>query len=270
MRKQGENTELIAAEIRREVLKIGAACGVAAHFGGALSIVDMLSALFFNAMKHDPKNPRWADRDRFILSKGHGVLAYLATLYVAGYVDRDTAYSFQTNGSPFTAHPVKNLDIGVETSSGSLGQGLPFAVGLALALRRAGKSSRVFVICGDGECNEGAIWESLLVACNHGLSNLTILIDSNGYQNDGDVVTVSGSVDLSAICRGFGAVVTNISGHDLKELAGALTADAERSKPLVIVCETVKGKGVAFMENNNEWHHNKLLENQLEDCLSGI
>lgn len=255
--------EQLANEIRHEILLIGSACGNSAHFGGALSMVEILCSLFFRIMTHDPKNPMWPDRDRFILSKGHGVLGYLATLYVSGYVDRATAYSFQQNGSPFTAHPVKNLEIGVETSSGSLGQGLPFAVGLALSLSKHKKKSNVYVVCGDGECNEGSIWESLSIACKFQLSNLTILIDKNGYQNDGDSLSVSGEPKLKDICKGFGASTYNVDGHDLRQLINVLSSPNSRNKPRVIVCNTIKGKGVDFMESNNDWHHNRLTERQL-------
>jgi len=257
------NLDNLANKIRKEILCIGSSCGKSAHFGGALSMVEILCCLFFKIMNHDPRNPSWADRDRFILSKGHGVLGYLATLYVAGYVDRETAYSFQQNGSLFTAHPVKNLDIGIETSSGSLGQGLPFAVGLAMALLRRGSSSRVFVICGDGECNEGSVWESLSIACKFNLHNLTILIDKNGFQNDGDALSVSGDPKLTDICEGFGASVFSVDGHDLKQLTQVLSTQNCHTKPRVVVCETIKGKGVDLMESNNDWHHNRLTERQL-------
>lgn len=252
-----------AKEIRKEILSIGFACGKSAHFGGALSMVEILSTLFFRVMNHDPKNPSWVDRDRFILSKGHGVLGYLAALYVSGYVNQPTAYSFQTNGSPFTAHPVKNMEFGVETSSGSLGQGLPFAVGLAMALLKRSSSPRVFVICGDGECNEGAVWESLSIACKFNLSNLTMLIDKNGYQNDGDSLSVSGDLKLNEICEGFGASVSTVDGHNFEQLATQLACPNRKNRPRVIICNTIKGKGVDFMESNNDWHHNRLTERQL-------
>lgn len=253
----------LADEIRYEILSIGSSCGNSAHFGGALSMVEILCALFFRIMKHDPKKPMWPDRDRFILSKGHGVLGYLAALYVSGYVDRATAYSFQQNGSSFTAHPVKNLGIGVETSSGSLGQGLPFAVGLALSFSRHKQKSNVYVICGDGECNEGSVWESLSIACKFQLANLTILIDKNGYQNDGDSLSVSGDAPLEEICKGFGASTFSVDGHDLKQLTEVLSSPNEQNKPRVVVCHTIKGRGVDFMESNNDWHHNRLTERQL-------
>lgn len=255
--------EQLANKIRREILCIGSACGNSAHFGGALSMVEILSTLFFRIMAHDPKTPMWPDRDRFILSKGHGVLGYLATLYVAGYVDQATAYSFQQNGSAFTAHPVKNLELGVETSSGSLGQGLPFAVGLALSLSRHKKTSHVYVVCGDGECNEGSIWESLSIACKFRLCNLTILIDKNGYQNDGDSLSVSGNPQLDHICEGFGASTCSVDGHNLRQLASVLSSPNDQNKPRVIVCNTIKGRGVDLMESNNDWHHNRLTERQL-------
>jgi transketolase len=253
-----------AKEIRKEILSIGSSCGKSAHFGGALSMVEILSSLFFSVMRHDPSNPAWPDRDRFVLSKGHGVLGYLATLYVAGYVDKETAYSFQQNGSSFTAHPVKNLDLGVETSSGSLGQGLPFAVGLALSFLRDGRSPRVFVVCGDGECNEGSIWESVAIACKFGLDNLTIVLDKNGFQNDGDCQGISGNPDLASCFKGFGMDVIEVNGHDLRCLVGALSKESAKGKPRVIICESIKGKGVEFMESNNDWHHNRLTERQLE------
>ena len=252
-----------AHSIRKKIIEVGFNSNQSAHYGGALSMVEIMTSLYFDIMDHDHLQPNKLCRDRFILSKGHGVLAYIATLYEAKYLNKEQAYTFQTNGSKFIAHPVKNLDYGIETSSGSLGQGLPFAVGIAEALMRKKIQNRVYVLCGDGECNEGSIWESAMLAKSRKLKNLTVIVDKNNYQNDGSTIDVSGSLNLFDIFKAFGFETYEIDGHDLKAISKTIRRD-EVNLPKAIICNTTKGKGFRLMENNNDGHHNKITKSMLD------
>lgn len=251
--------------IEKTILRVGFECGQSAHFGGALSLTHILSSLFFGLMKHDPLNPRDPHRDRFILSKGHGVLAYIATLYESGYISAAELATFQKDDSKFIAHPVKNLDAGIETSSGSLGQGICFAIGVAEALKRKKSNNRVYVICGDGECNEGSVWEAAMLANKRKLDNFTLFIDKNNFQNDGHCADVLGDLDLKKMFESFGFNAHSVNGHNVKEICNVASLKQNNKKPTVIVCNTIKGYGVSFMENQNDWHHNRLTKKLIEN-----
>lgn len=255
-------------EIRRRIINKAFECGESCHLGGSLSMVDILSILFKKFLKYDTSNLKSHDRDIFILSKGHCVLGYYAAMNFFGLMKDEVFNTFQKNGSDLIAHPVKNPDLGVESSNGSLGQGLSFAVGIAYGLRYKGLSNKVFVLMGDGECNEGSVWESAASASEFSLSNLTVIVDVNQLRNDGPNNTYLLSTNLSNVWKSFGWNVVEVDGHNHNELEYAFSCSvAENSKPTVIVANTVKGHGVSFMENNNEWHHNRITEKVYNSIL---
>ncbi len=261
-------------QLRRLILETAAECGQATHVGGSLSMVEMLDVLFGSVLRHDPKNSQWDDRDIFILSKGHAVLGYFAVLHAHGYFSREVLATFQQNGSRLIAHPVKDLTLGVESSNGSLGQGLAFGLGVALGLGLRGETHRrVFVMMGDGECNEGSVWEAAALAAERSVGNLVAIVDQNGQRNDGPNTLFSGpkSAVLSNIWRAFGWQVLEVDGHDaaaIREAYATIINAAEQ--PGVVIAHTIKGKGVDFMEGNNDWHHNRVTSKVLAACLEQL
>lgn len=257
--------------IRRTVVETAFRCGQSAHIGGSLSMVELLATLFGEVLVHRPRQPDWDGRDMFILSKGHAVLGYLAVLFQHGYFDADKLATFQTNGSDLIAHPVKNVALGIESSNGSLGQGLGYAAGIALGMLKRRQDRRVYVMLGDGECNEGSVWESAATAGELGLGNLTAIIDENRFRNDGANSTYAGRAKLANVWRAFGWNVAEVDGHDHAAILKAFrTARDTADRPTAIVASTIKGKGIAFMEDNNDWHHNRITANGFEDCLKAL
>ena len=240
-----------AQELRRDSLDMIYRAG-SGHPGGSLSELDILVALYFGVLRYDPANPGWPDRDRFILSKGHASPGFYAALARAGYYSPELLPSYrQTDGLlQGHAHP---MTPGVEMNSGSLGMGLSFALGHALAARLDGRSYRVFALLGDGECQEGAIWEAAMSAAHHRADNLTAIIDRNRIQNDRFTDEVMTLEPLADRWRDFGWQVIHCDGHDHAALLDALAA-AATGGPSVIIAATVKGKGVSFMENNPGFH----------------
>lgn len=257
--------------IRRTMVETAFRCGQSAHIGGSLSMVELLATLFGEILVHRPHQPDWDGRDMFILSKGHAVLGYLAVLFHQGYFSAETLATFQTDGSDLIAHPVKNVALGIESSNGSLGQGLGYGAGIALGMLKRGQDRRVYVMLGDGECNEGSVWESAATAAEFGLGNLTAVIDENRLRNDGANRTYSGRVKLANVWRAFGWNVVEIDGHDHAAILAAFrTARETTDRPTAIVAATVKGKGIAFMEDNNDWHHNRITANGFEECMKAL
>lgn len=257
--------------LRKIIIETAAGCGEPAHLGGALSMVELLNVLFGSVLRHRPENPQWEERDIFILSKGHAVLGYLAVLHAYGYFDRQKLATFQKNGSELIAHPVKKLSLGIESSNGSLGQGLSYGLGIAVGMQKRGQPHRrVFVMLGDGECNEGSVWEAAALAAEMGTYNLLAVVDENKHRNDG-VNTLYNSHDaavLADVWRSFGWHVIEVDGHSVSEIYAAYQAALSNlKKPSVIVAKTIKGKGIDFMEDNNDWHHNRLTPKLLDDCL---
>lgn len=262
---------MLAGAIRRDLIEAGYRCGESAHFGGGLSLVDLLAVLYGRHLRFDPRNPRWTERDIFILSKGHGVLGYFATLKNVGLMPENIFQTFQQNGSYLIAHPVMNLDLGIESSNGSLGQGLSFAAGIALAFKKKKKPQKVYVLLGDGECNEGSVWEAAMFAVQYALDNLIAIVDVNGFQNDGAVATVSQQGNMQAKWDAFGWQALTVDGHDLAQINAAYCqAGTPHGQPTVVVAHTVKGKGISFMENNNDWHHNRLTEANYRVALADL
>lgn len=258
-------------DIRKLIIDISFKCGEPTHIGGSLSMVELLNVLFGEVLKHRPKEPEWVGRDLFILSKGHAVLGYLVVLHLYGYFDAEKLATFQTNGSDFIAHPVKKLQLGIESSNGSLGQGLSFGLGLALGMAKKGEDRRVYVMLGDGECNEGSVWETAALGSECGANRLCAIIDENHFRNDGATATYTNRIKLAGIWRSFGWNVVEIDGHDRKQIRDAFAAaSAYRDGPTAIVANTVKGKGIDFMEANNDWHHNRITSNVYQDCLRSL
>ncbi len=241
------------------------------HPGGSLSAIDIITTLYFNEMRLDPQKPTWEDRDRFILSKGHGVPALYATLGYRGYFDPQETMNLRQLDSPFQGHPDRVRLPAVEASTGSLGQGLSVAQGIALSARLDKKDFRVYCLIGDGETQEGQIWESVMSAGNYKLDNLCLFLDWNKYQIDGAVEDV---MDLNPIPEKFKAFkwhVISINGHDVDQIQNALKeARDTKGKPTVIIADTVKGKGVSFMEVDNKWHGVSPNKEELEKAISEI
>jgi len=271
-----EETEHKLKEISRKVrhcimeMLLEAGSG---HPGGSLSCVDVLTALYFYKIKHDPKNPCWDERDRFILSKGHAAPALYAVLAEAGYFPAEELKNLRKIGSILQGHPDKNKTPGVEVSTGSLGQGLSVSVGIALAGKMDKKSYRVYALLGDGECDEGQVWEAAMAASNYKLDNLTVIIDRNGLQIDGPTEKVMSLESTTEKWKSFGWNVINIDGHNFYQIICALN-DAEKTKrqPTAIIAHTIKGKGFPFMEGVAEFHgkipDKKQLSRALEELKS--
>ena len=250
--------QLTARDIRLNILEMAYNCDGPAHLGGGLSMVELMTTLYARAMNFDPMDPTLTSRDRFILSKGHGVLGYFPILAKFGYFDESLLETFKVDGSDLVAHPVWNQDLGIESSNGSLGHGLSMAAGIALAAKLRVETYRTYVLLGDGECNEGSVWEAAMFAVQYGLDNLTAIVDWNGFQSDGPSEDVIDNKILPDRWRGFGWNVIEIDGHDFTEIENSLLNPTFPNVPKVILARTIKGKGVSFMENNNSWHHNRL------------
>lgn len=229
------------------------------HVGSALSLIEILRVLYDEVIEHDPANPTWDKRDRVVLSKGHGCLALYAILADQGYIDPATLDTFCQWRSPLGGHPERQLELGIEASTGSLGHGLPLAVGMALAHQRNADDVRVFVIVGDGELNEGSNWEALLLASKHQLANLTVIVDHNKQQLNGPLEKVLPLGQLRAKFDAFGATTMEVEGHDPQQLLKAFEQLSTRKAgpPGVLIAHTIKGKGLAAAEHNPAWHYRR-------------
>lgn len=258
-------------ELRRVIVQtLGA--GKRGHVGAAFSVIEILRVLYDEVLRVDPKNPLWPDRDRCILSKGHGCLALYALLSDKGFFPREELSKFCASDGILGGHPEYGKVPGVEASTGSLGHGFSFGVGFALAAKLDGKHHRVFVVLGDGECSEGTIWEAALSASKHKLDNLTILVDYNKQQTYGTIEEVQGLEPFADKWTSFGFAVREVNGHDTAELLSVLRSSPfESGKPNAIICHTVKGKGVSFTEKNLFWHHKaKVTDAEVGDLLSEL
>ena len=254
--KADKKKELIEAakEIRLGALE-GVHAAKSGHPGGSLSIADVLSYLYFYKMRIDPKNPEWEDRDRFVLSKGHTAPALYAALALKGYFPRAELEKLRRVDSFLQGHPDMKHTPGVDMTTGSLGLGISAACGMALAGKTAGKDYRVYTAIGDGESEEGQVWEACMFAAHYKLDNLCLIVDWNGLQIDGPVAEVMNPTPYKEKLEAFGFNVVCVDGHDFDELDAAFSAAEEcKGKPTAIVAKTVKGKGVSFMENQTGWH----------------
>ncbi|MBR3994968.1 MAG: transketolase [Clostridia bacterium] len=240
------------------------------HPGGSLGIAEILAYLYFEEMNIDPKNPKMEDRDRFVLSKGHTCPALYAALAHRGFFPVEDLVTFRHTGAYLQGHPDMKHIPGIDMSSGSLGQGISAACGMALSAKLSEKAYRVYTILGDGESEEGQVWEAAMFAAHYGLNNLTAFIDFNGLQIDGDVTKVMNPTPLDEKFKAFGWNVTVIDGHNIDEIAEAVAMAKKSDKPFAIICKTVKGKGVSFMENKAEWHGSAPNAEQYEQAMKEL
>ncbi len=260
----------IARQLRRDIVTMLFHAG-SGHPGGSLGSVELVTALYWGEMNHRPENPHWADRDRFVLSKGHVCPVLYAALAGSGYFARDILRTLRKLGSPLQGHPCMLKTRGVEISSGSLGQGLSVGNGMALAGRLDGKDYRVYVLLGDGECQEGQVWEAALTSAHYKIDNLCAILDYNNLQIDGKVSDVKELSPLREKWSAFGWHALEIDGHDFGKIFAALDeARATKGKPTMIVARTLKGKGVAFMEGQCEWHGKSPKQEELDKALAEI
>lgn len=265
-----KSLEKTAAEIRCGIIKAIHNAG-SGHPGGSLSAADIVTALYFDEMNVDPKDPKMKGRDKFILSKGHAGPVQYSALAVKGYYPMEDFMTLRKLGSKFQGHPDMHKVPGIEMSTGSLGQGISAAGGMALANKLDNDPGRIYVLLGDGEIQEGIVWEALMSAAHYKLDNMVAILDHNGLQIDGkneDVMTVAPVVEKF---QAFGWNVIQIDGHDFKQILDAFKqARACKGKPTMIVAETIKGKGVSFMENNAGWHGKAPDEEQTKQALAEL
>lgn len=267
-----EELKSMAGDIRVDIVKMVAEAG-SGHPGGSLSAADIMCALYFGGvLKHDAENPKAEDRDCFLLSKGHAAPALYATLAEAGYFPKEELATLRKLHSRLQGHPDCRKLPGVEASTGSLGQGLSIAAGMALGLKLNGSESSVFTLMGDGECQEGQVWEAAMFAAHKGLDNLVAIVDHNHLQIDGRIETVCSPEDLGDKFRSFGWQVFQCDGNDMESILATLESakESRSGKPCVIVAETTKGKGVSFMEDQAGWHGKAPNAEQTEQALAEL
>lgn len=262
--------ELKSIDVRKRILKMSNACKGSVHMGGIMSMVELLTVLYRDVLRYDFNNTYWEDRDRFILSKGHNVLTLFAILTECGVITEEEAATYYQDGSIFGSHPVMDIEHGIESSNGSLGQGISMAVGIAKAAKIKGKDYKVYTLIGDGEAQEGSVWEAVMLAAQWKLDNLTVILDYNKYQGDGkstDIVDIF--TNAKERFESFGFMAIEVDGHDEQAIKEAYMASGE-GKPKIIIANTIKGKGVSFMEENNDWHHNRLSDKLYEEAIAEL
>ena len=268
--QEKKRLQTIACKVRMGIIESthAAKCG---HPGGSMSAADMITYLYFKELNVDPKNPQWEDRDRFVLSKGHCAPALYAALAHRGFFPVEDLVTLRKVGSYLQGHPNMNSVPGVDMSTGSLGQGISTACGMALAGKVQGKDYRVYTLLGDGEIQEGQVWEACMLSSHYKLDNLCVIIDNNGLQIDGDVAKVMSPYPIDEKLAAFGFAVQTIDGHDLDAIEQALnTAKTVTGKPSAIILKTVKGKGVSFMENVAGWHGVAPNDAQYEQAMTEL
>ena len=265
-----KDLELTALNLREHVVRM-IGVGKAGHLGGSCSLAEIVTALYFRAMRYDPKNMKDPDRDRLVLSKGHSVLIQYAALMEMGVIPLSEREKVKCLGGVLQGHPDMEITPGIEAVTGSLGQGLSIGVGMALALRLDGRASRVFVIMGDGELAEGQLWEAAMAARRFGLDRITGIVDRNRIQATGPTAEVFEIPDLEAKWKAFGWNVLSVNGHDISAVLDALKkADAMKGAPTVIIADTVKGKGVSFAENTAAFHNGVMSQEQYTAALAEL
>ena len=263
-----KNLETLAQKMRYTALEMSFNCREATHLGGGLSIIEIMAVLYGKILILD-NSKMISDRNRFILSKGHGVLGLLSALHCVGILSKDEIMTFQTNGSKYIAHPIMNLEAGIESSNGSLGQGLSMGVGIALSYLKTKRKGEIFVLIGDGECYEGSIWEAAISAVELNLDNLTVIVDCNGFQNDGAIGKGMNFESISKKWAGFGWKCSICDGHNINEIIKSLNTKSD-GVPKAVLAKTIKGKGISFMENNNDWHHNRLTQKLFDEAKKDL
>ena len=261
---------ILACKVRMGIIESthAAKCG---HPGGSMSAAELFTYLYNKELNIDPANPKWEDRDRFVLSKGHCAPGLYAALAHRGFFPVEDLLTLRKVGSYLQGHPNMNTVPGVDMSTGSLGQGISTACGMALAAKVQGKNHRVYTLLGDGETQEGQVWEACMFAAHYNLDNLVVIIDNNGLQIDGDITKVMNPYPYKEKLEGFGFHVEAINGHDFAEIEAALnTAKTVKGKPTAIIMSTVKGKDVSFMENNAGWHGVAPNDAQYEQAMAEL
>jgi transketolase len=258
-------------ELRKTIVLMLEA-GRRGHIGAAFSLVEILRVLYDDILRYDPRNPKWPERDRCVLSKGHGCLALYAILADKGFFPAEELWKFCKKDGILGGHPEHSKVPGVEASTGSLGHGLPIGIGFALNGRYEKADHRVFVIIGDGESNEGSIWEAALCAGKHRLSNLTVIVDYNKQQSCGATFEIQDMEPFADKWKSFGFAVREVDGHNVDELRSVLSGlPFDPNMPSAIICHTVKGRGVDFVEGNLEWHHkNRVTDEEVQALLVGL
>ena len=266
-----EKIKDFAFAVRKNILEMALSAGASSsHFGGALSITEIVSTLFAYKMKIDKKNPNWEDRDRFILSKGHACLAYYSALCEIGYISKKELQTFEKNDTNLLGHPVINRKLGIDFSNGSRGMGRSLGIGVAISAKKRIKNFSVYVIVGDGECNEGSIWEAAMAAPNFQLKNLCVIIDKNNFQQTGSNQEIMNVENLKDKWTSFGWNTVEVDGHNVQELYNCFKDDEKINKPKAIIANTIKGKGFSFSENNNDWHHSVLTKSFYEKAIKEL
>ncbi|MCL4377702.1 MAG: transketolase [Actinobacteria bacterium] len=262
--------EDIAKNIRCSVLTMVKEAGVG-HIGGSLSVTDILVALYFKVLKVDPENPGWPDRDRLVVSKGHCAAALYSTLAQKGFFSKEELKTFGMINSSLQVHPDKTKVPGIEASTGALGQGLSIGLGMALAARLDKKGYHTFVILGDGEIQEGQVWEAALFAAHYKLDNITSILDLNNVQLMGNVPEIMGIAPVADKWKAFGWEVIEVDGHDFKQFIENLYKAKEvKGKPAIIIANTIKGKGVSFMQNTCKWHGSVPTQDEYNAAIAEI
>jgi transketolase len=269
-REKLEELKNVSCKIRRHVIEMTTEAG-SGHPGGSLSCADIITALYFHVLRLDTANPTWQDRDRLVLSKGHAAPALYAALAERGYFPREELLKLRKMGSMLQGHPDMRSTPGLDMTTGSLGQGLSAANGMALAARVDKKDYRVYVILGDGESEEGQIWEAAMTSSHYKLDNLVVFLDYNGLQIDGPVSEVMSPKCLKDKFKAFGWHVIDIDGHDMNQIVkSAEEAKDTKGRPTAIIANTIKGKGVAFMENEVGWHGKAPSKQQAEEAIKAL
>ena len=269
--KKIKKIQEMAKRMRKKALDMALNAGAgSSHFGGGLSIIDITATLYGAIMNLDQKNPKWDNRDRFILSKGHGVLGYYTALSEIGFIPEEDLESFEKDGTYLFGHPVMNRSKGIEFSNGSLGMGLSLGIGVALAGKRKNIDYKVYVLMGDGECNEGSVWEAAMAGPHYKLDNLVAILDKNNLQQTGTNSEIMSVGNLASKWKSFGWQVIEIDGHNVPEIYETFLSVKNQNGPVAIVANTVKGKGFSFAENNNAWHHAPLSSSQYEAALEEL
>lgn len=265
-----QELERIARTIRLDIVHI-VGVGQRGHLGGSCSIADVVTALYFHKMRHDPANPSWPDRDRFLLSKGHAALVQYAALAECGYFPKEELKRVKRCGAMLQGHPDLKSTPGVEANTGSLGQGLSIACGIAAGLRIDGRTSRVYCVVGDGELEEGQIWEAAMAASAFKLDNVIAILDRNGLQATGPIVQRFDTNPVDEKWRAFGWHVVEIDGHDMRRIVQSLDdVDEIKKQPKMIIARTIKGAGIPFAEHKAEFHNGQLDEAQFEAACAAL
>jgi transketolase len=272
LKKRPDARELkkVALELRKEILKMISKAG-SGHPGGSLSMVELLVGLYWYKLRHDPKQPDWADRDLFLLSKGHGCPALYAVLAFQGYFPREELMTLRQFPTRLQGHPERGVLPGIEMSAGSLGQGLSMANGIAMSDRIDGKQRRIFCLMGDGEIQEGQVWEAAMTAHHNKLDSVCAIVDANQLQQNGPVKNIQDVEPLADKWKAFGWEIFEIDGHDIAKVMDAYeAAEKIKGKPQAIIARTIKGKGVSFMELNHAWHGVAPKKEELEKALKEL